>query len=760
MENTNISKINSENCYGCGACYNICPFNAIEMVENIEGFKEPFINKEKCTNCGACEQVCPVLKIQKNEKFKQKYYIGFNKDIKTRNESSSGGIFTLFANWVLKNNGYVCGATFDEKAQLKHVLINKKEDLKYLRGSKYLQSEIGVIYKEIKQKLKDNSPVLFCGTPCQVNGLLNFLNKKYDKLYTLDIVCHGVPSQRSFNEYLFEKFGTKQRYSLINFRDKRNGYSRPSFVIEDDQGKELFCGDFSESFLKGFSENLFLRKSCATCKYTTKQRVGDITIADFYNVRYKYPELNYENGISSFIINSPNGEFLFNSIKKELGYLKSVKYRTIKQPCLEKALAEHKNRSLYFSLKNISFNEKIEKCLNKKNVGIINFSDENENYGALFVAYSMKKVIEKLGYNAFNINYIRDKKTNCNPIFEDFRKKYLNLTKPCYSIFDLTKIQNQFSHIVTGGDQVFNDFLPEYTLQFVQNNINIFSYAASLGPKNLSYFLQHKNLIRDILLRFDNIAVRENSAVKILNEIGINSKSYIDSVLLLDEKEYNIIIENDNKVKLKNKKYIACMLWNFEEIKKLPCYNELSKKYEFVNILNDNGTIPSFGQFLSLIKNANYTIANSFHGIVFSILFKKQFVAVRLNDMRDDRIISLFSKLGIKQNRLFFDVSGIQKEILFEKIDYNLVMEKFAKERKKSFEYLKNSLNTISKPKNCLNVIGGGAKIYMFNKILLLKNVKKGKKINVLLFGVFPILQIKLNKKQVKLFGFIPLLKY
>ena len=760
--NKNISQINTKDCYGCGACYNICPSNAIEMIENQEGFISPIIDIKKCTNCGMCSNVCPVLKIQKNQNFKQKYYIGFNKNITTRTTSSSGGIFTLLANWILKQNGFVCGAKFNENAQLFHILTNKKEDLQSLSGSKYLQSNINTTYKEIKQKLDEEFPILFCGTPCQVNGLLNFLQKKYDNLYTIDIACHGVPSQKSFNEYLEEKFQKGQKYSLINFRDKRNGYSISSFTIKDLNGNEIFCGDFGEPYLKGFSRNLFLRECCGSCKYTTIKRTGDITIADFWNVRTFYPTSDYEKGISSFVVNNEKGQKLFDAIKNELQHLKKVKYEIIKQPCFERPLSTHKNRALYFSLKDTPFSEKISKCLNDKNVGIINFTDENGNYGALFVAYSMKKIIEKLGYNAYNINFIRNSGANINSKFEDFRKKYLNLTQPCYTIENLANIQSHFSHIIAGGDQVFNGFWPEYTLQFVQNRINMFSYAASLGPHNISFYLRRRKRIQEILSRFDNLSVREDSAVKILKEIGINTQSHIDSVLLLDEKDYDEIIKNDNELNLKEKKYIACALWNFNDIKKLPFYDELSKEYDFVDVLKRGDTKPSFGNFLNLIKNADYIIANSYHGLVFSILFKKQFAAIRLNDMRDDRIITMFSKLGIKKNRLFFDTSQVSKDILFEKIDYEFVMKNLEIERHISYEYLRNALNTQPKVKNYSDAIGKGiiTDIKFLNKFSFLKCIRKNNKILVLLFGHIPIFRIIQTRREIKLFGFIPLFKY
>jgi coenzyme F420-reducing hydrogenase beta subunit len=302
-----ISAINHKECYGCQACLNACPVGAIEILEDDEGFLSPCIDERKCLNCGVCIGVCPVKKHRKNGTDRQEFYVGNNKNVEERTVSSSGGIFTLFANWVLENGGCVAGARFDENAKLSHVLTDKKEDLHFLRGSKYLQSNIGYVYGEIKQKLERDSPVLFCGTPCQVNGLLNYLGKDYRNLYSVDLACHGVPSQKTFDEFLSEKFGDGQKYSAINFRDKRNGYSNPAFTVHDDEGKEIFHGGFDESYLKGFGQNLFLRQSCGTCRFATRERCGDVTIADFWSVRHVFPELNYESGISSFIINNEKG---------------------------------------------------------------------------------------------------------------------------------------------------------------------------------------------------------------------------------------------------------------------------------------------------------------------------------------------------------------------------------------------------------------------------------------------------------------------
>ncbi len=743
-----------KNCTGCSSCFSICPNNAISMQKNEEGFLYPIIDKEKCTNCGLCQKVCPELQVNFNKE-KQQYYIGFNSDIKDCYESSSGGMFSLLARKILKQNGYVAGAMFDENAILKHVLIDNEKDLAKLKGSKYLQSDINDVYKQVQEKLKENNYVLFCGTPCQCAGLKNFLQKDYEKLYLVDFVCHGVPAQETFNEYLREKFGENKKYSYINFRDKSNSYYFPKLIIKDENGIDILEEGFDKEYLLGFSENLYLRKSCSYCKYAQIKRVSDITLADFWNVKNYMPNFDYEKGFSSFIINTPKGNDLIKNLKDKISCMQEVKLNIINQPYLKAPLKTHKNRELFFSLKNMSFSKKIETCLGTKNVGIINFQDENSNYGALFVAYSMKKVIEKLGYNAFNINFIRSSQIETNKHFDDFRKKYLNLTTPCYNIQDLKNIQKDFKLFVTGGDQVFNGFSSIYSLGWVEGNKKILSYAASLGAHNLSYFIKNKSLITKLLSRFDNIAVREDSAESILSNIGIASESVIDSVLLLNEEEYNKIISEDTNVKPINKKYIACALWDFDEFKKTDFYEKMHNEYTFINVFkNENNEMNSFGQFLNLIKNADYVIGNSYHGIVFSIIFQKKFLAIRLNDMRDDRLITLFSKLKINKNRLLYSINEINKELLDEFINYNLVKENILLEQEHSYKYLKESLESPSKYKySCLDT---KTKIRFLNLFTLFEIIETFDKTKCYFLKKIPLLTIK--KGQIYLFGFIPLL--
>ena len=196
------------------------------MIKNSEGFFVPKINKGKCVHCGLCDQVCPIIKVTSlNNQYKMpKVYAGWAENKKIRLRSSSGGVFSVLAEYFLKKKGYVCGAAFDDKNHLRHIIISNKKDLQKLRGSKYVQSEIGGVYRKIRDLLEKNKRVLFSGTPCQVAGLKNFLRKDYERLVTIDLICHGVPSPLVFDKYLKEVEGQyKTKINKINFRNKSIG---------------------------------------------------------------------------------------------------------------------------------------------------------------------------------------------------------------------------------------------------------------------------------------------------------------------------------------------------------------------------------------------------------------------------------------------------------------------------------------------------------------------------------------------------------
>lgn len=330
-----------EDCCGCYACYNICPKQCITMKMDKEGFWYPNIDKNECINCNLCEKVCPIINPVKRVDSKKIAYASMNKDEQVRMKSSSGGIFSILAEYIIKNNGVVYGAGFDEDFNIKHKRILYSTDLDLLRGSKYVQSSIGDIYKQVKNDLESNRQVLFTGTPCQVEGLRSYLRKEYVNLITMDFICHGVPSPLVWEKYLKKMKKSKQEnIKNIYFRNKDIGWKLFSLKIIFD--KRIYSNDLkNDLFMKGFLQDVYLRPSCYNCKFKKINRISDITVADFWGIENILPKMDDDKGTSLVVIHSEKGKQLFDklsetmiinevdlneAIKYNLSMIRSVKY--------------------------------------------------------------------------------------------------------------------------------------------------------------------------------------------------------------------------------------------------------------------------------------------------------------------------------------------------------------------------------------------------------------------------------------------------
>ncbi|MGC3978508.1 MAG: Coenzyme F420 hydrogenase/dehydrogenase, beta subunit C-terminal domain [Paludibacteraceae bacterium] len=317
-----------EDCTGCYACFNACNHQAIEMIKNHEGFFYPSINNDKCTECGLCEKKCPVLHpVIRSSDFEQYGYACWSNDKNIRRKSSSGGFFSEAANVILKQGGVVVGAGFDKNFVLKHSMIDQAEDLESLRGSKYVQSQMNDIFYNIKHHLKENRTVLFTGTPCQVAGLYSYLGKREEHLYTLDLICHGVPSGAVFDKYkkwLEEKHQAK--LTDYQFRDKRRSWMWYNIKARFSSGDTYIGGWFNDPFLRIFLRDNVLRECCYSCKYANMNRIGDITIADYWGFKTKNnKDKNTDEGISLALINNLKGEALFERCKTSLTFFRREK---------------------------------------------------------------------------------------------------------------------------------------------------------------------------------------------------------------------------------------------------------------------------------------------------------------------------------------------------------------------------------------------------------------------------------------------------
>lgn len=360
-------------CCGCTACFNKCPKNAITMIKDECGFKYPIVDEKKCINCGICDNVCPYNNeyMCRNKLNEPIVYGGWIKNEETRKLSTSGGIFSAISKIVLENNGVICGAIYNENLDVVHAIIDNLNDLKKINGSKYVQSDVKNNLKKIEEFLDKGKIVLFSGTPCQISGLNSFLNKEYDNLYTCDIVCHGVPSPKVFDKYKKElEQKNNSKLKSINFRDKITGWQDYSFSAEFENGFKYIEKSSENEYMKIFLDDIDLRESCSSCKFSKFPRCSDITLGDFWGVDNFYPELNDNNkGTSLVLVHTKKGQDLLENCNdifvKECNLENSIKYN----PSVLQHKISNKNRETFFKeLDKMNLNELFVKYRKKKNL--------------------------------------------------------------------------------------------------------------------------------------------------------------------------------------------------------------------------------------------------------------------------------------------------------------------------------------------------------------------------------------------------------
>lgn len=356
-----------KNCCACGACLNICPKQAIKMIEDEYGYMYPKIDEDLCVECGECKRVCTFQNDScGNNPIKS--FAAVNKNKEQLLKSTSGGIFAAVATKVLKDGGVVFGATLSFQnghAIPQHIAIEELSDISLLQGSKYVQSNIGSSYQKAQAYLKQNRQVLFSGTPCQIAGLYGFLKNDYDNLITIDLICHGVPNAAFFDDYIQTEKDKRKAAQIVGyaFRDKKTGWGMIGRLdLKRINGKVQSVNipsklsSYNALFLGGYT----YRECCYVCKYACSQRFGDLTIGDYWGIENEHPEIlgkngyDEKNGISCVLANTLKGVQICNDLDKlvrmDQSSLEKIKkrnaqlsYPSPKVPSREKILELYRN---------------------------------------------------------------------------------------------------------------------------------------------------------------------------------------------------------------------------------------------------------------------------------------------------------------------------------------------------------------------------------------------------------------------------------
>ncbi|WP_290730016.1 Coenzyme F420 hydrogenase/dehydrogenase, beta subunit C-terminal domain [Fibrobacter sp. UBA3629] len=362
-----------KNCSSCGACANVCSHGSIAMQLDKDGFYRPVVDSTKCVKCGLCEKTCPweneVLNPNGSTKT-PKTIAAYALDEEIRMQSSSGGIFTVLAEKILEDGGVVVGVAQLSSTRFGHIVVDNKADLSKLRGSKYVQADVGTIYRDVRSLLKSGRKVLFSGTPCQVAGLYAVLGKMAQStdLITVDIVCHGVPSVKVFEKYSNELEQTfKSSLERVAFRDKDSGWSSYSLQYQFENGKTFVEGSEQSVYIQLFLKNISQNISCADCRYRKLPRIADITLGDFWGISNFHPEMDDNKGTSVVLFNTECGKSLFHAVISNVAHCMSkLEYAVAGNPCIIRSGGQHRMRADFFKqLDNESLNE-LARCFLKK----------------------------------------------------------------------------------------------------------------------------------------------------------------------------------------------------------------------------------------------------------------------------------------------------------------------------------------------------------------------------------------------------------
>ncbi len=707
----NIEILNKNLCTGCGVCRNICPRDAIEFEENHEGFLYPSVN-DKCIDCGLCVKRCPMLGETEFAGSPDCYAVMGSKNL--RMHSSSGGMFSIVAQKVLDNGGYVYGAAWDSPFTVSHKLVDSNDGLEELRLSKYVQSDTKNSYAEVKNLLSAGRTVFFTGCPCQIDGLYHYLGgRDIPGLLTADLICHGVPSSLTLRAYC-DAISADKQVKYINFRSKEVYKWSTTMTIEYTDGSIYRRGYNEDLWYNCFAKNVFFRESCYSCRYAQIPRVGDFTFGDFWQI-WKY-DRDFDDGYGTSLVlaNTPAAKKYIEGfdhlckIKKE-NINDARKYNTqLNAPSVR---SEYRDR--FFEMLPYTGFIKAANYVVKgyADVGIFGYWYAT-NYGSVITYYALYKVIEKMGLVPMLIDR-PEKERDPEPqtVFSRrFLEKNCNISiSPKWSEFE--KINDLCDTFVVGSDQVWTRDAIRlmgyyFFLSFITEDKKKIAYACSFGKDKFDVLPSTRRRVRYYLDKFDAVSVREDSGVDILRDtLHIKGTQVLDPIFLLTADEYAKIAECATQKE--NEAYVLAYILdpNDEKRRALQYISKrLGKKLVIIldgryNTFENNKAKLALDNvksdvmmedWINYFQHADFVITDSHHGLAMAIIFNKLFVCINNPARGSTRFTSLLTMLGA-MDRLIL-ANQINEDRLYVPIDYKRINNVLAQRKERAIKWLHDAL--------------------------------------------------------------------
>lgn len=707
-------------CTGCGVCTLLCPYGALALKRDEYGYERPIvIDESKCIHCGKCVASCPVYHVKTDEKADEVICLAYMGSDEVREASSSGGAFGTIAKAWLDKGGVVCGAAWNSDFSVEHIIIDDLQNLSLLQRSKYVKSDCTDILPQIETLLKNGTQVLFSGAPCQVAALKKYLKKDYDNLLIIDILCNCAPATSLFQKALSENYNVNDLCE-VGFREKSMGWVFDSFFVRDSQGR-ITVKRADDTYISAFSVGFVKPLHCEYCEFATIPRQADVTMGDFWGIKYYDSTLDDGKGTSVVLLNTSKGRTCRDLLDREAKICREVPVSWAAGNRLFRYHnpAPHRNRDRFINeVIRAPFKRSVAHCMeNTFDIGLVGLWG-NYNYGSALTYYALYRVLRAMGYSVLLIEWPED--SDMKPFafaqrFEIEPYESYEIAPPARSREDMFRYNAMCDMIVHGSDQVMSSTI----LQGMQDNPLLkwsnsqkrtIGCAFSFGHEKLEITKEKQEEIQVYLKRYDAISVRESSGTAIMKEMfGIVAQHVLDPVFWCDKTAYMHLAGRY----LKDKAYVlecfSYMLYPSEE--KVRAVKHVADAMDCSFSIVGDGALQemqdryevkiqvgkSVEKWLADLMQSRFVVTDSFHGTCFAILFRKDFITIGNAQYGLARFTSLLEQLGLRERLVLNAQEVIGNTRLLEPIDYDAVEQKLEPLREEALTWLRNALTAPEK---------------------------------------------------------------
>ena len=649
-------------------------------------------------------RVCPVSEGDERNEVSRTVYAVMASN-RMREKSSSGGMFGLLAKSMIAKGGYVAGAVYDAGFQsVKHIVSRNNEDVAAMHGSKYLQSNVTDTIDKVRELLSAGTEVLFTGTPCQCAAIKKITGNP-ENLYTVDIICHGVPSNKMWQGFLNE-VAPHQTIDMVNMREKLDGSWNGKLLLKLKSGKKMLFNTDS-GYLAAFLSDIGLRESCYRCQYANTRRVGDLTIGDFWGVdALKQPELNDGKGTSIVMVNTQKGKGLMNEINRQCKLCKEVPLRaaTAGNVVLTRPNNRPLGRNIFYSvLEESGFSTAFKNASSYKDMTSVKQWDAilfgkywEYNIGGSLTVYALYETLTTAGMKVAVPDF--GKVYMPGPPSFPYKRFYRDMPPATM------ELMKQTDYLVLASDQIWR---PEWGwiglsfdiafLNFGDNDVKRVSVATSFGVDETELhplWNQIRGKVTTALKRFYRVSTREKSGLDILKRFGRNDGAWvIDPVFLCGLEAYDKVIDMLPEVEpgltIPQHYVFYYMLDSTGPNIITPELRLLDKLCNVLGIPEQRRPQNAV-DFLALVKNSEFIVTDSFHGVCYALIYNKPFLCL-VNEKRGGARFEIFKDLGLSGrllNRSLINDSKAVEKLLGTPIDWDHVNAKLEKYRLDAYRFL------------------------------------------------------------------------